>query len=104
MQQKVEETQREKEELAKKLTLLQQEKEQLEAEQESLKKECEQEKDICVQLRRENQVSWNRTKLQSGREKEPAFLGNTEKFCPFCNSNLKPGIFFLHCFRRRGPY
>lgn len=65
MQQKVEETQREKEELVKKLALLQQEKEQLEAEQEHLKKECDQEKESCVQLRRENQVSWKRTKLQS---------------------------------------
>lgn len=57
MQQKVEETQREKEELVKKLALVQQEKEQLEAEKESLKKECEQEKETCAQLRRENQVS-----------------------------------------------
>lgn len=65
MQQKVEETQREKEELVKKLALLQQEKEQLEAEQESLQKKCEQEKESCVQLRREYQVSWKRTKFLS---------------------------------------
>lgn len=62
MQQKVEETQREKEELVKKVALVQQEKEQLEAEKENLKKESEQEKETCAQLRRENQVSWGEKK------------------------------------------
>ncbi|XP_008289273.1 tax1-binding protein 1 homolog B isoform X2 [Stegastes partitus] len=55
LEQKVEEAQREKDELLKNMALLQQEKEQLEAEKESLQKECEQEKEICAQLRRENQ-------------------------------------------------
>ncbi|XP_073341049.1 tax1-binding protein 1 homolog B isoform X2 [Pagrus major] len=55
LEQKVEEAQREKEELVKNMALLQQEKEQLEAEKESLQKECEQEKETCAQLRRENQ-------------------------------------------------
>lgn len=61
VQQKVEEAQREKDELVKNMTLLQQEKEQLEAEKEGLQKECEQEKETCAQLRRENQVSWEWT-------------------------------------------
>lgn len=56
-QQKVEEVQREKDELLKNMALLQQEKEELEAEKESLQKACEQEKENCAQLRRENQVS-----------------------------------------------
>lgn len=60
-QQKVEEAQREKDELVKNMGLLQQEKEQLEAEKESLQKECEQEKETCTQLRRENQVGWKWT-------------------------------------------
>ncbi|XP_030606731.1 tax1-binding protein 1 homolog B isoform X2 [Archocentrus centrarchus] len=55
LEQKVEEVQREKDELLKNMALLQQEKEQLEAEKESLQKECEQEKENCAQLRRENQ-------------------------------------------------
>ncbi|XP_028281378.1 tax1-binding protein 1 homolog B isoform X2 [Parambassis ranga] len=55
LEQKVEEAQREKDELLKNMALLQQEKEQLEAEKESLQKECEQEKETCAQLRRENQ-------------------------------------------------
>lgn len=57
VQQKVEEAQREKEELVKNMAILQQEKEQLEAEKESLQKEFEQEKESCAQLRKENQVS-----------------------------------------------
>lgn len=56
-QQKMEEAQREKDELVTNMALLQQEKEQLETEKESLQKECEQEKETCAQLRRENQVS-----------------------------------------------
>lgn len=56
MQQKVEEAQKERDELLRNVALLQQEKEQLEAEKESLQTECEQEKEICAQLRKENQV------------------------------------------------
>lgn len=55
LEQKMEEAQREKDELVKNMALLQKEKEQLEAEKEGLMKECEQEKETCVQLRRENQ-------------------------------------------------
>ncbi|XP_040021548.2 tax1-binding protein 1 homolog B isoform X2 [Gasterosteus aculeatus] len=54
-EQKLEEAQREKEELIKNMGLLQQEKEQLQAEKESLHKECEQEKESCALLRRESQ-------------------------------------------------
>lgn len=91
MQQKVEETQREKEELVKKVALVQQEKEQLEAEKENLKKECEQEKETCAQLRRENQVSWgekNQTSLQTGRR---------APFCPFIQIYCNLEYFFLDC-------
>ncbi|XP_034030895.1 tax1-binding protein 1 homolog B isoform X2 [Thalassophryne amazonica] len=52
---KVEEAQREKEELVKNVNVLQQEKEQLEAEKKNLQKECEQKEETCMQLRRENQ-------------------------------------------------
>ncbi|XP_054903745.1 tax1-binding protein 1 homolog B isoform X1 [Poeciliopsis prolifica] len=55
LEQKVEEAQREKDELLKSLALIQQEKEQLDAEKESLQKEFEQEKETCAQLRREIQ-------------------------------------------------
>ncbi|XP_038125448.1 tax1-binding protein 1 homolog B [Cyprinodon tularosa] len=55
LEQKVEEVQREKDELLKNMALIQQEKEQLEAEKESLQKEFEQEKENCAQLRREIQ-------------------------------------------------
>lgn len=58
VQQKMEEAQRDREELVKHTTLLQHEKEQLDAEKESLQKECEQEKETCAELRRESQVSW----------------------------------------------
>lgn len=61
MQQKVEEAQREKDELVKNMAFLQQEKEQLEVEKENLQKECEQLKETCAQLRRENQVSRERS-------------------------------------------
>ncbi|KAM7383603.1 hypothetical protein PAMP_003241 [Pampus punctatissimus] len=68
-EQKVEEAQREKDELLKNMTLLQQEKEQLEAEKESLQKECEQEKETCAQLRRENQEVQNSAQaLQEEKE------------------------------------
>ena len=56
LQQKMEEAQREKEELVKNMAVVQQEKEQLEVERERLQNECEQEKETCAQLRRENQV------------------------------------------------
>ncbi|CAJ1061720.1 tax1-binding protein 1 homolog B isoform X2 [Xyrichtys novacula] len=59
LEQKVEEAQREKEELVKNMAHLQQEKEQLEAEKESLEKKFEQEKETCAQLRRENQEVQN---------------------------------------------
>ncbi|XP_040899461.1 tax1-binding protein 1 homolog B [Toxotes jaculatrix] len=59
LEQKVEEAQREKDELVKNMALLQQEKEQLEAEKEKLQKEYEQEKETCAQLRRENQEVQN---------------------------------------------
>lgn len=82
MQQKVEETQREKEELVKQVAVLQQEKEQLDAEKENLKKECEQEKETCAQLRRENQVSWGKKiKPQSRLEEEPRFVPFIQIYC-----------------------
>ncbi|XP_047217968.1 tax1-binding protein 1 homolog B isoform X2 [Girardinichthys multiradiatus] len=55
LEQKVEEAQREKDELLKNMAFLQQEKEQLEAERDGLQKEFEQEKEICAQLRGEVQ-------------------------------------------------
>ncbi|XP_068611409.1 tax1-binding protein 1 homolog B isoform X1 [Brachionichthys hirsutus] len=68
-EQKVEETQREKEELVKNMALLQQEKNQLETEKETLNKECEQEKNTCAQLRRENQEVQNSSQsLQEEKE------------------------------------
>nr|XP_043889648.1 tax1-binding protein 1 homolog B isoform X3 [Solea senegalensis] len=69
LEQKVEEAQREKDELVRNIALLQQEKEQLEAEKESLQKECEQEKETCGQLRRENQEVQNSSQaLQEEKE------------------------------------
>ncbi|XP_010740212.3 tax1-binding protein 1 homolog B [Larimichthys crocea] len=69
LEQKMEEAQREKDELVKNMALLQQEKEQLEAEKESLQKECEQEKETCAQLRRENQEVQNSSQaLQEEKE------------------------------------
>lgn len=69
LEQKVEEAQREKDELVKNMALLQQEKEQLEAEKESLQKECEREKETCAQLRRENQEVQNSSQsLQEEKE------------------------------------
>ncbi|KAL7392705.1 hypothetical protein ABVT39_000378 [Epinephelus coioides] len=59
LEQKMEEAQREKEELVKNMALLKQQKEQMEAEKESLQKECEQEKETCAQLRRESQEVQN---------------------------------------------
>ncbi|XP_029306771.1 LOW QUALITY PROTEIN: tax1-binding protein 1 homolog B [Cottoperca gobio] len=59
LEQKMEEAQREKEELVKSMALLQQEKEQLEAEKTILQKECEQEKESYAQLRRESQEVQN---------------------------------------------
>ncbi|KAK9513672.1 hypothetical protein VZT92_027187 [Zoarces viviparus] len=68
-EQKMEEAQREKEELVKSMALLQHEKEQLEAEKESLQKECEQEKETCAQLRRESQDVQNLSQaLQEEKE------------------------------------
>ncbi|XP_061572656.1 tax1-binding protein 1 homolog B isoform X2 [Cololabis saira] len=69
LEQKVEEAQREKDELLKNMALLQQEKEELETEKERLQKECEQEKETCVQLRRENQeVQQSSQALQEEKE------------------------------------
>ncbi|XP_044063411.1 tax1-binding protein 1 homolog B isoform X2 [Siniperca chuatsi] len=69
LEQKVEEAQREKDELVKNMALLQQEKEQLETEKESLQKDCEQEKETCAQLRRENQEVQNSSQaLQEEKE------------------------------------
>ncbi|XP_010774625.1 tax1-binding protein 1 homolog B isoform X1 [Notothenia coriiceps] len=69
LEQKVEEAQREKEELVKNMALLQQEKEQLEVEKEALQKECEQEKENCAQLRRESQEVQNSSQaLQEEKE------------------------------------
>ncbi|XP_042278789.1 tax1-binding protein 1 homolog B isoform X2 [Thunnus maccoyii] len=69
LEQKMEEAQREKDELVTNMALLQQEKEQLETEKESLQKECEQEKETCAQLRRENQELQNSAQaLQEEKE------------------------------------
>ncbi|XP_035527496.1 tax1-binding protein 1 homolog B [Morone saxatilis] len=69
LEQKVEEAQREKDELVKNMALVQQEKEQLETEKESLQKECEQEKETCARLRRENQDVQNSSQaLQEEKE------------------------------------
>ncbi|XP_017282043.1 tax1-binding protein 1 homolog B [Kryptolebias marmoratus] len=69
LEQKVEEVQKERDELLKNMALLQQEKEQLEVEKESLQKECEQEKEICIQLRRESQeVQHSSQALQEEKE------------------------------------
>uniref|UniRef100_A0AAV2MDG2 UBZ1-type domain-containing protein n=1 Tax=Knipowitschia caucasica TaxID=637954 RepID=A0AAV2MDG2_KNICA len=55
LEQKMEEVQREKEELVKNMSLLQNQREQLEVEKEALLKECELEKERHAQLKRENQ-------------------------------------------------
>ncbi|MEQ2198079.1 hypothetical protein XENOCAPTIV_007409 [Xenoophorus captivus] len=55
LEQKVEEAQREKDELLENMAFIQREKEQLEAERDGLQKEFEQEKEICAQLRGEVQ-------------------------------------------------
>ncbi|XP_013864206.1 tax1-binding protein 1 homolog B [Austrofundulus limnaeus] len=69
LEQKVEEAQKERDELLRNMALLQQEKEQLEAEKESLQKECEQEKEICAQLRRESQEAQHSSQaLQEEKE------------------------------------
>lgn len=75
VQQKVEEAQREKDELVRKIALLQQEKEELESEKESLQKECEQQKEMCVQLRRENQVSHKNFPPNEGQLQESCSFG-----------------------------
>ncbi|XP_041799017.1 tax1-binding protein 1 homolog B [Chelmon rostratus] len=69
LEQKVEEAQREKDELVKNMALLQQEKEQLEAEKECLQKEYEKEKETCAHLRKENQEVQNSSQaLQEEKE------------------------------------
>ncbi|XP_054637805.1 tax1-binding protein 1 homolog B isoform X3 [Dunckerocampus dactyliophorus] len=69
LEQKVEEAQRDKDELVKKMALLQQELEQLEAAKESLQKECEQEKENYAMLKRQNQeVQASAKALQEEKE------------------------------------
>ncbi|XP_077577868.1 tax1-binding protein 1 homolog B isoform X2 [Stigmatopora nigra] len=55
LEQKVEEAQRVKDELVKKVALLQQEMAQLESAKESLQSACKQEEENCAQLKRQNQ-------------------------------------------------
>uniref|UniRef100_A0AAQ4RAN8 Tax1 (human T-cell leukemia virus type I) binding protein 1b n=1 Tax=Gasterosteus aculeatus aculeatus TaxID=481459 RepID=A0AAQ4RAN8_GASAC len=84
-EQKLEEAQREKEELIKNMGLLQQEKEQLQAEKESLHKECEQEKESCALLRRESQDLQNSSqalqeeKMEVKSRLEEDLIGVTQK-------------------------
>ncbi|XP_061919020.1 tax1-binding protein 1 homolog B isoform X2 [Entelurus aequoreus] len=59
LEQKVEEIQREKDEVVKKVAVLQQEMEQLKTAKESLQKECEHEKENCAVMKRENQEVQN---------------------------------------------
>lgn len=69
LEQKMEEVQREKDELVKSMDLLQKQKEQLEAEKEALLKECEQEKQSYAQLKRESQDIQNSSQaLQEEKE------------------------------------
>ncbi|KAM9852358.1 tax1-binding protein 1 homolog B isoform 2-T2 [Aulostomus maculatus] len=69
LEQKVEEAQREKDELVKNVALLQQEKLQLEEEKQSLQKECEQEREAFAQLKRQNQEVQNSAQaLQEEKE------------------------------------
>ncbi|XP_033836227.1 tax1-binding protein 1 homolog B isoform X2 [Periophthalmus magnuspinnatus] len=69
LEQKMEEVQREKEELVKNMTVLQKQKEQLEVEKEALLKECEHEKESYAQLKRENQDIQNSSQaLQEEKE------------------------------------
>lgn len=86
MQQKVEEAQREKEELVKNMAAVQQAKEQLEAEKEELQKEFEEEKETCAQLRKENQVSrgwWNFETAKKLILKKCVFY--SRRLVPFCD-------------------
>lgn len=69
LEQKVEEAQREKDELLKNMALIQQEREQLEAEKDGLQKEFEQQKETCAQLRREIQEALHSSQaLQEEKE------------------------------------
>lgn len=69
LEQKMEEVQREKDELIKNMKLLEKQKEQLEAEKEALLKECEQEKQSYAQLKRESQDIQNSSQaLQEEKE------------------------------------
>ncbi|CAG6015610.1 tax1-binding protein 1 homolog B [Menidia menidia] len=70
LEQKVEEAQREKDELLKNMALLQQEKEQLEAETENLQKQYALEKESCAQLRRENQDVQNSSQAVQEEKEE----------------------------------
>ncbi|XP_061530939.1 tax1-binding protein 1 homolog B isoform X2 [Phycodurus eques] len=70
LEQKVEEAQRVKDELVKKVALLQQEMEQLESSKESIQKACEQEEENCAQLKRQNQELQNSSKVLQEEKEE----------------------------------
>lgn len=70
LEQKMEEVQREKDELVKNLTLLQNQKEQLEAEKEAMLKESEQEKESYALLKRENQDIQNSSQAVQEEKEE----------------------------------
>ncbi|XP_037130168.1 tax1-binding protein 1 homolog B isoform X4 [Syngnathus acus] len=63
LEQKVEQVQRVKDELVKKVALLQQDMEQLELDKESLQKACGQEEENCVLLKRQNQELQSSSKV-----------------------------------------
>lgn len=70
LEQKMEEVQREKDELVKNMTLLQNQKEQLEAEKEAMLKESEQEKESYALLKRENQDIQNSSQAVQEEKEE----------------------------------
>ncbi|XP_061677318.1 tax1-binding protein 1 homolog B isoform X2 [Syngnathoides biaculeatus] len=70
LEQKVEEAQRAKDELVKKVALLQQEMEQLESAKEGLQKACEQEEENCAQLKRQNQELQNSSQVLQEEKEE----------------------------------
>ncbi|XP_036371653.1 tax1-binding protein 1 homolog A isoform X2 [Megalops cyprinoides] len=71
LEQKVEEAQREKEELTEAIRLLQEEKAELQLEQERLRREREQERETCTQLRSQNQELQHSSQMLQ-EEKEEA--------------------------------
>uniref|UniRef100_A0A3Q2XI08 Tax1 (human T-cell leukemia virus type I) binding protein 1b n=1 Tax=Hippocampus comes TaxID=109280 RepID=A0A3Q2XI08_HIPCM len=70
LEQKVEEAQRVKDELVKKVALLQQEMEQLELAKESLRKACEREEEKCDLLKRQNQELQTSSKVLQEEKEE----------------------------------